>query len=207
MSAFDLTRRLKALLAEPLPNEAALQVIVGAYDKFVSECESDERLADLEKELQAIHSAEVDLSNAAHTEVFLAILHALIPRLSATTIISGWWEQCLRPAFKEPRLSAKAVYHAKELVISALQNVKTQYSKPVGEFRRRLVDLYLRDAFNEGSGDDVLEWAEMSPGERDKRSVWKSNLEDILIKHGSERPTVSTCRRFSAGAKACSDLG
>lgn len=194
MPASDLGRRLKILLEEPPPNHAALASLVSVYEKFVAD-EAQEQVDELEHELQKVHNDAVDPSNPEQTEVFLSILHTLVPKLSATSVISRWWEPCLRPAFREPRLPAKTLRHAKALVIHALQDAKTQYSKLVGDFRKRLVDLYLLNTHDDGSADDVLESAEMTQRERDKQNSWKKNLEDILIKHSTDRPTVSTLTR------------
>ena len=61
----------------------------------------------------------------------------------------------------------------------------------MGDFRRRLMDLYLLDAFNESSGDDALEWAELEQSQREQKACWKANLEDVLVSVGLERPAVS----------------
>jgi hypothetical protein len=117
------------------------------------------------------------------------VLHHLRPILSSTSIIATWFDLVLRPALREPKLPTASVNYAKELIICALEN--SQNSDKVREFRRRLLDLYLLDAFNEGSWDDVLEWAGLDQEQRDRVTHWKSNLDDLLIKFGLERPAVS----------------
>ena len=74
----------------------------------------------------------------------------------------------------------------------ALQKSNEIYTDKVGDFWRQLIELYLFDAFNDGSCDDHLEWAELNAEERQKRTFWKYNLEDILVKFGNlnERPEV-----------------
>ncbi|KAG6845739.1 hypothetical protein H0H87_005005, partial [Tephrocybe sp. NHM501043] len=121
------------------------------------------------------------------TEVFLAVLYHLEPILPATSVIS-WFDIVFRPALREPKLPTSSIKHAKELIITALLKTEEAYGEKVKEFRRRLMDLYLLDAFNESSGADVLEWAELDKAQRDKRSHWKRNLEDMLLSFGTKRP-------------------
>lgn len=192
MSVTGISRQLRSLLADS-PGTPLAEVLL-AVDSFVLECsssiEQDALLRNLDDELQCVHHDLVDHSSLRQTEVFLAVLHHLRPVLAATSVISTWFDLILRPAIREPKLPTAAVNHAKELIICALENVNGNQEK-VGEFRRRLLDLYLHDAFNEGSGDDILEWADLNQHQKDKRAHWKSNLEDILVKYGLERPAVS----------------
>jgi hypothetical protein len=185
-------RQVRAAL-ESHPDALPLQELLILIDDFVLECSSSEEpevlLFQLEEDLQKTHHDVVDHSSLFQTEVFLAVLYHLGPVLPSTSVIS-WFDIVLRPALREPKLPTSAVNHAKELIISALQKTEETYLERVGEFRRRLLDLYLLDAFNEGSGDDVLEWAELDEEQREKRSHWKWNLEDILLKFGLERPHV-----------------
>ncbi len=61
-----------------------------------------------------------------------------------------------------PKLATEAVKHAQGLIISALQGTSAAYAEKIEGFRKQLLELYLLDAFNDGSGDDVLEWAELN---------------------------------------------
>ena len=108
----------------------------------------------------------------------------------------------LRPALREPKLAVEAVNHAKEVIVSALNPIhriknemttdadKEKRREKVKNFRRRLMDLYLLDAFNESSGDDVLEWAELDDAQKERKACWKANLEDVLVRIGLQRPQV-----------------
>jgi hypothetical protein len=189
MSVAGLSRQVRSLLAKSA--DASLDEVLQAVDSFVLDSSSVEQrdtlLHNLDDELQGIHHDLVDHSSFGQTEIFLAVLHQLRPILTATSVISTWFDLVLRPALREPKLPTTAVNRAKDLILSALENVNRNPEK-VGEFRRRLLDLYLLDALNEGSGDDVLEWADLNQQQRDKRTHWKSNLEDILVKFGLERP-------------------
>ncbi|KAH7924575.1 hypothetical protein BV22DRAFT_1090648 [Leucogyrophana mollusca] len=191
MSVAALSHQLRQSLEES-SNAASLEQGLSAVDAFVIECsscdESEVLLFQLEEELQTIHNEVVDHTSLSHTALFLAVLYRLRPLLSSTSVISTWFDLALRPALREPKLPTTAVNHAKELVIFATERVDERYPEKVGEFRRRLLDLYLLDAYNEGSGDDVLEWAEMDQGQREKRSLWKCNLQDVLVKLGLQRP-------------------
>ncbi|RDB24092.1 Tuberous sclerosis 1 [Hypsizygus marmoreus] len=185
-----LARQVRAVL-ECVPDAPHFHELLSLIDDFVHECSSSPEpevmLFRLEEDLQKVHDEVVDHSSLYQTEVFLAVLYHLGPILPPTSVIS-WFDIVLRPALREPKLPTLVVNHAKELIISALQKVEEAYLEKVGEFRRRLLDLYLLDAFNEGSGSDVLEWAELDEEQREKRAHWKWNLEDILLKFGTERP-------------------
>lgn len=188
----SLPRLVRSVL-EGASDALPLNDLLTVVDDFVLECTTAEDpeslIFELEEELQSIHHEVVDYSCPTQTEVFLAVLYHLAPILPSISVIS-WFDLVLRPALREPKLPTQAVNHAKELIISALQKTHEAYVDKIGDFRRRLLELYLLDAFNEGSGDDVLEWAELTEDEREKRTLWKHNLEDILVKFGNERPEV-----------------
>ncbi|EDR10962.1 uncharacterized protein LACBIDRAFT_293458 [Laccaria bicolor S238N-H82] len=176
---------------EGAPDALPISEFLGNVDEFVLECSSSPEpevlLFHLEEEFQKIFHEVTDYSSLYQTEIFLAILYHLDPVLPSISVIS-WFDLLLRPALREPKLPTIAVTHAKELIIGALQKTQSGYSEMVGDFRRRLLELYLLDAFNESSGDDAVEWAEIGEEEREKRTRWKVNLEDILVKYGSEQP-------------------
>ncbi|KAF9246273.1 hypothetical protein BU15DRAFT_70380 [Melanogaster broomeanus] len=191
MSVAALSHHLRLALEEPgdiARREQGLSIL----HEFVVACSSSEepeaQLLHLEEELQIIHNDIVDHTSLGHTEIFLGVLYRLRPILPSTSVILTWFDLVLRPALREPRLSTTSVNHAKELVIFAAENVDERHPEKVGEFRRRLMDLYLLDAFNEGSGDDLLEWAKLDRKQRDKGSLWKSNLEDVLVRFGLQCP-------------------
>ncbi|KAG7092375.1 hypothetical protein E1B28_008733 [Marasmius oreades] len=141
----------------------------------------------LDQELQSVYVEVVDHS-PSHVQLFLALLFHVKSLLSPSSIISSWFDLVLRPALRLPKLSTPAVQQARELVLFALSSDKLACQKKVVEFRRRVLDLYLLDAFNEVSDEDVLEWAELDGAEREKRAFWKSNLEEILLRLGESRP-------------------
>lgn len=191
MSITALSHQI-CITLEEAPDDARLEQALQAVDEFVRECaaskEPDVLLFRLEEELQSFHSDTITHNSLQHTEVLLAILCRLRPLLTSISLISTWFDLVLRPALREPRLSTPAVNHAKELIISAADRTDEKYPEKVAEFRRRLLDLYVLDAYNEGSGDDLLEWAELDQEQREKRSLWKFNLEDVLVKSGLRRP-------------------
>jgi hypothetical protein len=195
MSSTELGRRIRSVLAEPSNAQSSLDSTLLYAESLVRGLDggdTDVRLKALESDLQTIHSDIVARSNnPRHTEVFLSVLSRLAPVMSSSSIISEWFDVCLRPALRNPELSFAAVRHAKDLVIAALHNLADQYSKLVSDFRRRLLELYLRDVINEGSSEDILEWAEMDEKERNVKAKWKANLEEIILRDGSERPAVS----------------
>ncbi|KAJ6496556.1 hypothetical protein C8R47DRAFT_1114575 [Mycena vitilis] len=189
MSA-TLLRQIRAVLETEGFSIADLLTLT---DDFVLECSSAPEpevwAFQVEEQLHQLHGDVVDHSSLHHTEVFLAVLHHLCPIFPSVSIISSWFDLVLRPALREPKLPVPAVTHAKELIVSALCKEDDRYPEKISDFRCRLLDLYLLDAFNEGSGDDVLEWAELDDLQREKKTRWKSNLEDILLKYGQERPS------------------
>jgi hypothetical protein len=194
MQNSNLARHVRSVL-ESLPDALPRHELMNLTNEFIHECsisqEPHVHLSQLEEDLQKILH-DVDHSALFQTEVFLDVLFHLGPILPPTSVIS-WFDIILRPGLREPKLPTPTVNHAKELIVSALKNTDDKFSAKVGDFRRRLLDLYLLDAFNEGSGDDVLEWAELDEERRGKRTHWKQNLEDILLKFGAERPQVSFC--------------
>lgn len=194
MSTTEVSRQLRLLL-ESSPHAIAPADLYALVDGFVLECTASDEpevlLHNLEDELQEIHRDSINHGVYEQTEIFLTVLRRLIPILSSTNLISTWFDLVLRPALREPRLPGLAVAHAKELVLAALEKPDPRCTEKQGEFRRRILDLYLLDAFNEGSGEDVIEWAELPEEQREKRDVWKFNLEDILVRFGLEQPEVS----------------
>ncbi|KAI0374969.1 hypothetical protein BV20DRAFT_1033007 [Pilatotrama ljubarskyi] len=199
----ELGAQLKLLL-EGSPEALSLSDLLAGVDAFVLECSSSPDagtlLHQLEDELQVIYDDVVGHALFPQAEIFLAFLYHLRPVLPSSSIISTWFDLALRPALREPKLPLPAVNNAKELIISALDpgsnfsaseedTAEAEKQKErVGDFRRRLMDLYLLDAFNESSGDDVLEWAELDEEQREKKACWKANLEDVLVRVALERP-------------------
>ncbi|KAJ2917216.1 hypothetical protein MD484_g3210, partial [Candolleomyces efflorescens] len=191
----SFARSLSSLL-EKSPDAPSLPELLHLVDELVEESKSwgdvDAQITQLEEELVALHHATIDYSSVDQLEIFLACLFHLERILTPSYVIS-WFDLILRPALREPKLSTAALNYAKELIISTLQKPD---EVAVGGFRRRLLELYLLDAFNEGSGGDALEWAELTEDERERRRRWKSNLQDILIAYGSEEFLTEVNQQF-----------
>jgi len=196
----SLCRQIQNVL-DSTPDVLLLNELLNLVGDFVVECSSPDApeglIVQFHDELEATFRDSVDYSNVRQVETFLTILHHLAPVMSPTSIIS-WFEVVFRPALREPRLATTPLNYAKELIVQALKINQGVYSdaapnltERVTGFRRRLYELYLLDAFNEGSKDDVLEWTSLEEEERQKLSCWKENLEDILIRYGSENPEVN----------------
>lgn len=195
----SLCRQIQTVL-DGVPDALPLDELLILVDDFVVECSSSDApeglIVQFHDELEAAFHDSVDYSNVGQVEIFLIILRHIAPVISSTSIIS-WFEVVLRPALREPRLATTPLNYAKQLIVQALKMYQGVYSdaiqnytERVAGFRRRLFELYLLDAFNEGSKDDVLEWTSLEEEERQKRSCWKENLEDILVRYGSENPEV-----------------
>ena len=207
MAAPELSRKLRLIL-ESSPDAPSLPHLLQEVTAFVSSHDADS-LAQLEDELQQICIEIIDHSiYYSQIKIFLAVLYHLLPILPPSSIISTWFDLVLRPALREPKLPAEAVNHAKELILSALNPVpaaedeKERADKErdkghdrIRDFRRRLMDLYLLDAYNESSGNDVLEWAESDDTQKERTACWKANLEDVLVRLGMLRPQVGLVSR------------
>lgn len=188
----EILRQLRLYL-EGSSQALSAQEVYAFVDNFVTDVNASEEpessICNLENELQVIRDT-LDLSDCARTEALLSVLRHLEPVLSSTSLISTWFDLVLRPALREPNLSHKAITQAKELVIVALEKPDSGHPEIQGEFRRRILDLYLLDASNEASAEDVLEWAELPREQRDQRRIWKENLEDIIVGFGMDQPEV-----------------
>ena len=188
----DISRQLRLYL-ERSSQALSPQDIYTLLDNFVFDYNASEEpevsICNLENELQVIRDT-LDLSECAQIEDLLCVLRHLEPLLSSTSLISTWFDLALRPALREPRLSHKALTQAKDLVIVALEKPDNRHPEIQGEFRRRILDLYLLDASNETSPEDVLEWADLPGEQRDRRRIWKENLEDIIVVFGMDQPEV-----------------
>lgn len=195
MTIAALSHQIHLSLEDPTDVTRREQVLT-AVDEFValhgSSDEPEALLLQLQDELQTIHK-DIDHTQLGHTQVFLDVLYRLNPILSSTSIISTWFDLALRPALRESKLPTVSVNHAKELIVSAARNVDGQNPEKTPGFQRRLLELYLLDGSVDNS-DDLLEWAALDQKNKDKRSVWKSNLEDVLVKFGLQCPQVgSSC--------------
>jgi hypothetical protein len=188
----EISRQLRLYL-EGSSQALSAQEVYALVDTFVTDLNASDDpespICNLENELQVIRDT-LDLSECTQTEALLSVLRRLEPVLSSTSLISTWFDLVLRPALREPNLSHKAITQAKDLVIVALEKPDNRHPEIQGEFRRRVLDLYLLDASNEASPEDVLEWADLPREQRDQRKIWKENLEDILVGFGMNQPEV-----------------
>ncbi|KZV66509.1 hypothetical protein PENSPDRAFT_636822 [Peniophora sp. CONT] len=185
----EVVRQLRLLL-EHSPQAGSEDELYTLVDHFVHRWttaeEPEQLLSTFEDELQAIHRDAVNHDSYVHAGLFLGVLGHLSPALPATAIIETWWDLVLRPALREPRLSRAALTHAKDLTLIALE--RPCEDEKQANFQRRILDLYLLDAFNEGSGDDIIEWAELPEEERHRRHTWKANLENVLVRYCLRQP-------------------
>ncbi|KAF9264764.1 hypothetical protein L218DRAFT_899786 [Marasmius fiardii PR-910] len=183
MEPAELSRQVHLFCESAIP----LTDLISSADEFVQASlqfpDIESISSRLDQELQSVYDEVVDHS-PSHVQLFLALLFHLKSLLSPSSIIESWFDLVLRPALRLPKLSTPAVQQARDLVLFALCSDEAACQRKVFEFRRRLLDLYLLDAFNEGSGEDVMEWEELDRAEREKRAFWKSNLEEILLRFG-----------------------
>ncbi|KAK7693387.1 hypothetical protein QCA50_002955 [Cerrena zonata] len=202
MSSSDLTGQLRLIL-EKSSDAPSLSALLEYVDVFVkSRADAPDATAisfQVEEDLQTICNDVIDHKVTSQLEVFLTVIFHLHPLLPPLSVISCWFDLVIRPALREPKLATPAVNHAKQLILATLDpdshsgdnwedEEKGRYREKVGDFRRRLMDFYLLDAYNESSSDDVLEWASLDDLTREKKACWKANLQDILVKSGLQRP-------------------
>ncbi|KIJ39318.1 hypothetical protein M422DRAFT_257931 [Sphaerobolus stellatus SS14] len=173
----DLSRRIRAVLASDNPASKSPDLFA-AIAAFVATDEAHDvlHLHQLRDELETLYGDVVDHSSAAKVEGFVAILHAFLPVSRPLYVITHWWDLVLRAALRDWRLSPLAVNQAKELALLGF----TEDSAKGAEFRKRVVELYLLDAYDEHSGEDALEQAKYPQEERKGLQFWKDNLRDIL---------------------------
>ena len=189
MASTPIAQRLRQVL-EKRSDASALPSLLAQVDRFcVDRPASEQSLVKLEEELQVVHQ-DFCHSSLHHTEVFLSVLYHLSPALSPNSVISTWWDLVLRRALRIPKLSTAAVNHAKELINVGLQKSDACSTEKTRGFRRRLLDLYLHDAYNEGSAEDILGWSQLDKKQREEKMHWKSNLEDVLLAFGMSLPAV-----------------
>lgn len=188
----DLARQVRLLL-EDAPDASSLSQVVDSIQCAVAEWSSSPS-AEPQILLSSLEDIYHDVINHAlfrQVDTLLTILYHLRPVIPATSIISTWFDLVLRPALREPKLPTSGVKCAKELILAALEKPENDNAEMLKNFRRRLLDLYLLDAYNESSGDDALEFAELDQDQRDKKARWKANLQDVLVMFGLKRPKVS----------------
>lgn len=183
--ATALTGEVQAALhSSPEPLRLA-ELTTFLEDFVIQNRDSPELITQADNELEDVLVNDFDPSSPWEIEVYLTVLFHLKDILPTRSISSRYFDAALRPALRDPKLATHVVRYAKDTVLAALGG-----EDPVPEFNRRIFDLYLLDAYNEGSSDDIMEWAELEEQERDRRSFWKSNLEDILIQSGLRSPKV-----------------
>lgn len=180
------------LLLEDSPEAPALSQVVDSIQSAVAEWSSVPSSSSqpqvLLSSLEYIYHDVINHALFHQVDTLLTILHHLCPLISATSIISIWFDLLLRPALREPRLPTSGVGYAKELILAALEKGDDDNADKLRDFRRRLMDLYLLDAYNESSGDDALEWAGLDQGQRDRKAHWKANLQGVLVMFGLKCP-------------------
>ncbi|THH07304.1 hypothetical protein EW145_g3485 [Phellinidium pouzarii] len=188
----ELTKELRNVLIATSDDKTRHELfdLLDSYILDISSSDADDisqKQPDFDEELQVVFNEDVDYSNLQQSEIFLEVLLHARPILPPTSFITTWFDLLLRPALREPRLAPSAVEHAKQLVLDSLE-ITGDGQGIVANFRRRLLDLFLLDVLNESSGKDILEWAQLDEGQKERNSWWKTNLEDILVRHGLLRP-------------------
>lgn len=187
----ELVKQLRVLL-EDASNGPSLDDFNERLDARVSAiaaAASPDEQNKFQEELHTVYDDAVDPSQLPQVVLFLGVLHRALPAVPCAALISTWFDLVLRPALREPRLPPAALEQAKVLILAALIGPDADCPKVV-ELRRLLVQLYLLDAVNESSGEDVLRWAHLGEEERARSFWWKHNLEDTLVRFGLQRTDV-----------------
>jgi hypothetical protein len=182
----------EALSVKGIETPSLLEDCIASLRKIASN-ESQGIVAEVADNLQHIYITSVDHSDLRQFSGFLSLLHALLPSLPPSSIISSWWDLALRPALRTPKLNQLSVSQAKELVLHGMSGGE---ESKASEFRRRIVDLYLLDVLSDSSGDDAVETAKMEAEEQELRRCWKMHLEGILLSDGIRRPKVRSAMNY-----------
>jgi hypothetical protein len=190
MASTALSQQLRLVL-ERRSEAVPLSEFLVQVDQFCLECsKSQQPLFQFTEELQTVHK-DLDPSSLYQMEVFVSALYHLSAVLSPTAIISTWWNLVLKPALKISSLPTAAINQCKELVNLALVKISDNCAEQVTWFRRRVLDLYLLNTFDESSEEDAVEWAQLDQEDKDLSKHWKSRLKEILLNFGIVQPAVS----------------
>lgn len=185
-----IAHQVRLLLEDSADSAGSLSQVVDSIECSIADWSPSESQL-LLSSLEDIYHDVIDHDLFHQVNTLLTVLYHLRPIIPAVSIITTWFDLILRPALREPKLPTSAVKYAKELVTTALDKPDEDNVDKIKNFRRRLFDLYLLDAYNETSGDDALEWAELDREQRNRKSFWKANLQDVLVTFGILRPQVS----------------
>ncbi|KAF8575721.1 hypothetical protein K439DRAFT_1664929 [Ramaria rubella] len=183
--SLDISRRIRAALGSDSPTKN-LSEVLNAIDVFVHQ-QKEIDLAVLDQlcgELEDMYKELVDHSSPANVETFVSILHGFLPLFPPIYVITCWWDLVLRAALRDTRLSAKALQQVKVITLHGL----IPDSPKAFEYGKRIVQLFLLDAYDESSGRDALEHATMTSEERQIQHLWKHNLGGILEEFCIKRP-------------------
>lgn len=148
---------------------------------------SAKAMEELEDRLLEICMSSIDQADIPQFAGFIAVLHALIPALPSSSIITTWFDITLRASLKTPRLPRESVRQARELVLHGLAD---ETHPKTASFRRMLIALYLSGINRDSSGDDALEDVALDPAEQEKLRIWKTNLEETLLADAVHNPKV-----------------
>ncbi|KAG8983797.1 hypothetical protein FRB90_005760, partial [Tulasnella sp. 427] len=165
--------------------DPTLSTCLPPVTQFSKSQPSPESVAELEEYLQEISTSSIDVNNTIQFAGFISVLHALLPILPPSSVITTWFDLVLRSSFRTPKLPRPSVREAKELVLHGLSD---DAHPKTASFRRMLVDLYLLDVVNESSKEDVMEHMAMNQAEQEKQRCWKVNLEETLLADAIQRP-------------------
>ncbi|KAG8685131.1 hypothetical protein FRC09_014943, partial [Ceratobasidium sp. 395] len=190
MSVKDILLHIRAsFLAPPPPSLSDLLPLIDVYISDTANAFDDTKATELDNGLLDIYGDAVNHSDVSHIGAFVGVLYALRMVLSSAAIIS-WFDSLLRRALREPNLAPGAIAQAKELVLMPLYD---EGEVKAGLLRRRLVQLYVLEAPLES--DNTVEQMEQEANERTKMTVWKNNLEDLLVSDGLTRPKLNRLSR------------
>lgn len=184
MDVADIAARLRAVFEIPpraVISDAIALITVSVREQVHESTSSPitSSLVELEQELLDIYGNSVDHNSVVHLEAFLSVLFTLRPVLPASSLIS--WFDHLRPALREPYLSAETKKNLQSLLASALDESAHAAESRSREFRRQLLQLYILDASGSNhSAEDIVEDINQPPAEKRILATWRENLESIL---------------------------
>lgn len=204
MDVKDVSQRIRVAFEDPEAPE--LSDVLESIGTFVNNALADDNeevdttpdagpiVTLFETDLFNIYENAVDHSSKQHLEAFLSILIKLGPLLPSSSVIT--WFDYLRPTLKDPRLSGEATSGLRAFIVSALKDAHSAESRS-RDFRKRVFELYLLDASSGRTAEDTVEELNLDDEERERKRVWKENLEHILLTDAGDHPMVRLLSRYS----------
>jgi len=161
-----------------------VQPIIDSIEKYITKESNAEQKADkikkISSELYQLYNTIKDYPNKFCS--FLKCLRALLPILGSDIIITDWWENVLHHVLYSPLHPKDIVEQVKGLV----QDVLTSETDKVLEFRKEILETYLKESSVVGKAAGREEGI---VGEQ-VHAFWCRNLDSVLRGFGAVKTKV-----------------